>query len=224
MARPLEPVAARLPRGFVDRTKHLVGRTVSWNLDALGILWGTDKARGYHGYTRYYARHLRRRRRAVTCVLEIGIGGYDSCPGGNSLRMWRSYFPHATIYGLDLYEKRFEDAHRLVLLQGDQSDQNTLRRVVELYQPFDLVVDDGSHIKSDIIASFEALFPAVTPGGVYAIEDIDAVYPKSPDAGPYDVIDHVASPAKLLSDDLRLGRCAIAAVHSYPGLVLVEKR
>jgi predicted O-methyltransferase YrrM len=156
-------------------------------------------------------------------VLEIGIGGYNSCPGGNSLRMWRSYFPRATIYGLDLYEKRFEDAHRLVLLQGDQSDRNTLQRVVELCQPFDLVVDDGSHIRSDIIASFEALFPAVTPGGLYAIEDIEAVYPKSAGAEPYDVPDDLASPTKLLSDDLRLSRRAIAAVHSYPGLVLVEK-
>jgi hypothetical protein len=156
-------------------------------------------------------------------VLEIGIGGYNACPGGNSLRMWRSYFPRATIYGLDLYEKRFEDAHRLVLLQGDQSDRNTLRRVVELCQPFDLVVDDGSHVRSDIIASFEALFPAVAPRGIYAIEDIDAVYPTSAGAEAYEAPDDRASAARLLSDDLRLGRWPIASVYSYPGLLLVEK-
>jgi hypothetical protein len=137
--------------------------------------------------------------------------------------MWRSYFPRATIYGLDLYEKRFEDAHRLVLLQGDQSDRNTLRRVLELCQPFDLVVDDGSHVRSDIIASFDALFPAVAPGGFYAIEDIDAAYPKSAGAEPYDVPDDRASAAQLLSDDLRLGRWPITSVYSYPGLLLVEK-
>ena len=92
----------------MDRAKDRLGQAVSSNLNALGILWGTDKACGHHGYTSYYARHLRAKRRVITCVLEIGIGGYrDPSGGGNSLRMWRSYFPRATIYGLDLYAKRF---------------------------------------------------------------------------------------------------------------------
>ena len=224
MARPLQPVASRLPRPVVDRVKHRLGRTVCWHLDALGILWGTDKARGHHGYTRYYARHLRAPRRSIRCVLEIGVGGYgDPHDGGNSLRMWRNYFPRATIYGLDLYEKRFADGRRLVTLKGDQSDPETLRHVVELCAPFDLVVDDGSHIRSDVITSFEALFPAVKPGGLYAVEDLVAVYRPSHGGSPKSARESAADPAKLLLDDLNLDRRPVAAVHAYPGLVLVER-
>jgi hypothetical protein len=206
--------------------KRLVGRTVSWNLDALGILWDTDKApgTGRNGYTRYYARHLRAKRRAVGCVLEIGVGGYqDPSVGGASLRMWRSYFPRATVYGLDLYPKRFADNLRLVLIQGDQSDADTLRRLVELCPPFDLVVDDGSHIRSDIIASFEALFPAVKPGGFYAIEDLHAVYQPRRDGGPHASPDSAAEVAMPLLEDANLDRRPVAALHVYPGLVLLQK-
>jgi hypothetical protein len=217
-------VANRLPRALVDVTKDRLGRVVSPNLDALGILWATDKARGYHGYTTYYARHLRTNRREISCVLEIGVGGYrDPLGGGNSLRMWRNYFPRATIYGLDLYAKRLGDSRRLIALQGDQSDPATLQRVVELCPPFDLVIDDGSHVKSHIIASFEALFPVVKPGGLYAIEDLDAVYPLSHDAASETIADSVTMRARLLTDDLRLEQRPVAAVYPYPGLVLVEK-
>ena len=195
-----------------------------WHLDALGILWGTDKARGHHGYTTYYARHLRARRRSIRCVLEIGVGGYvDPHDGGNSLRMWRNYFPSATIYGLDLYEKRFADARRLITLQGDQSDPETLKHVVELCAPLDLVVDDGSHVRSDVIASFDALFPAVKPGGLYAVEDLVAVYPPSYGGSPKGGSESAAGLAKLLLDDLHLDQHPVAAVHAYPGLVLVER-
>jgi hypothetical protein len=83
--------------------------------------------------------------------------------------------------------------------------------VVELCPPFDLVVDDGSHVRSHIIASFEALFPAVNPGGLYTIEDLDAVYPRSLGRS-YDTAGSVASIAKSLSDDSNLDRRHLAAV------------
>lgn len=42
--------------------------------------------------------------------------------------------------------------------------------------PFDVVIDDGSHRCAHVIASFEALFPHVTPDGIYAIEDLQTSY------------------------------------------------
>jgi demethylmacrocin O-methyltransferase len=137
--------------------------------------------------------------------------------------MWRNYFPRATIYGLDLYAKRLADSRRLIALQGDQSDPATLQRVVERCPPFDLVIDDGSHIRSHIIASFEGLFPFVKPGGLYAIEDLDAVYPFSHGVTSGTTADTVRMRARLLIDDLTLDRRPVAAVYAYPGLVLVEK-
>ena len=49
--------------------------------------------------------------------------------------------------------------------QGDQSDPKFLERLARTYGPFDVVIDDGSHIGRHTIATFEGLWPAVRPGG-----------------------------------------------------------
>jgi hypothetical protein len=226
MPRSLERLTKRVPRATVNAVKYHVGRAVSWNLDALGILWGTDKARGHHGYTPYYARHLCAHRWSVRCVLEIGIGA-DSDPqaGGNSLRMWRSYFPRATIYGVDIYEKELALAGeaRIVTLQADQSDRKSLIRVAAACPPFDLVVDDGSHIGSHIVTSFDVLFSALKPGGFYVIEDLETAYLPSFGGGPPGTPGTAAALTKSLLDELNMSSRRVAAVHAYPGLVLIEK-
>jgi demethylmacrocin O-methyltransferase len=208
----------------VNGVKRVLARPVAWNLDALGVLWDTDKKRGAHGYTTNYTRHLGGRRRAVSCVLEIGIGGHeDPDAGGGSLRMWRSYFPNATVYGIDIYEKRVGGDSRIVVLQADQSDRESLERAVAGCLPFDLVVDDGSHVGSHIIISFEVLFPRVAPGGLYVIEDVATAYLPEFGGGPPGAPDTAAALTKSLVDDLNVGPRPIAAVHAYPGLVVVEK-
>jgi hypothetical protein len=225
VTRPLTRLASPVPRSAVNRIKHGLGLALAPNLDALALLWGTDKAPGYHAYTRHYARHLRDRRRSVRCVLEIGIGeGSDPQAGGNSLRMWRNYFPYATIYGIDLHEKRFGSEARIATLKADQSDPRALRLAVNQCPPFDLVIDDGSHVGSHIITAFEVLFPKVRLGGYYAIEDLETSYLPAYDGGPPGTINTAAALAKSLLDDVNVGPRPIAAVHAYPGLVLIEKR
>lgn len=56
----------------------------------------------------------------------------------------------------------------------DQADGSTLRSLVE--RDFDggqvdLIIDDASHVYDLTVASFEALFPYLAPGGWYVIED-----------------------------------------------------
>lgn len=224
MTRRLERFAKPLPRSAVNRIKHGLGLAVAPNLDALALLWGTDKALGHHGYTRHYARHLRRRRRSVECVLEIGIGDEaDPRAGGNSLRMWRNYFPHATIYGLDLYEKWLDTEARITALKADQSDPDALRLAVAGCPAFDLVVDDGSHVGSHVITTFDVLFPMLKPGGYYAIEDLETAYQEAYGGGRRGAPATAAALSKELLDDVNVGPRPIAAVHAYPGLVLVEK-
>ena len=224
MSRRLAPFAKPLPRSAVNSIKSGLGLAVASNLDALARLWGTDKAPGHHSYTQYYASHLRGRRRSDKCVLEIGIGNErDPQTGGNSLRMWRHYFPHAAIYGIDLYEKWFESESRITTLTADQSDPSALSRAVDGCPPFDLVVDDGSHVGSHVITTFDVLFPKVTPGGYYAIEDLETSYLPAYGGGPPGAANTAAALAKELIDDVNVGPQPIAAVHAYPGLVLVEK-
>ena len=77
------------------------------DLDALARLLGTDKSSYVHGYTRLYETHFASRRPTVRRLLEIGVGGinswhgYETTEGGQSLRMWRDYFPNAEIVGID---------------------------------------------------------------------------------------------------------------------------
>jgi predicted O-methyltransferase YrrM len=61
----------------------------------------------------------------------------------------------------------------------DQSDREALVALVDRARgdrPLDLVVDDASHLLDPTIASFDALFPRLRPGGVFVIEDWSADY------------------------------------------------
>jgi 8-demethyl-8-alpha-L-rhamnosyltetracenomycin-C 2'-O-methyltransferase len=137
--------------------------------------------------------------------------------------MWRNYFPRAAVYGIDLYEKYLDTEARITTLQADQSDPDALREAVNGCPPFDLVVDDGSHIGSHVITTFEVLFPMVKPGGYYAIEDLETSYLKAYGGGPPGAPNTAAALAKRLLDDVNVGTRPIAAMHAYPGLVLIEK-
>ena len=76
-------------------------------LAKLAIRHGSDKW-GAHSYTKHYEAHFLPYREEVLNILEIGVGGYgDPTVGGASLKMWRDYFPLATVYALDIADKRF---------------------------------------------------------------------------------------------------------------------
>lgn len=77
--------------------------------------------------------------------------------------------------------------HRFVHLGTSQCDGDKLTQIVlgELADELDLVVDDASHTYEETRASFEFLFPLLSPGGIYVIEDWSwAHHPdyQSPDA------------------------------------------
>lgn len=215
-----------LSRSIGHRLGRRLAPPVAGNLDALAVLYGTDKALGRHGYTPYYARHLDQRRHTVRQVLEIGIGGKpydDPYSGGSSLRMWRSFFPNATVYGLDIHKKILENEPRIVVLQGDQSDPDSLERAVASCPAFDLIVDDGSHIASHITTAFNVLFPKLRAGGIYAIEDLHTAYWRGYGGGSPGTAGTGVALAKDLLDDVNIGPRPVAAIHAYWGIVFVEK-
>jgi hypothetical protein len=136
----------------------------------------TDKEAS-HFYAAAYDHHFGHLRHRPIKLLEIGIGGYaDPNAGGASLRMWEEYFPQAEITGLDLYAKTGVSGERIRVLKGDQSDPALLAEIGRLYGPFDLIVDDGSHMCAHVIASFRGLFPYLADEGIYAIEDLQTSY------------------------------------------------
>ena len=108
-------------------------------------------------------------------MLEIGVFR------GGSLLLWKEWFhPESIIVGLDIDPDcmQHERAEQGIYVRiGDQSDPRFLARVVEEFGPFDLILDDGGHTTTQMIASFNALFRrGLADGGRYMVEDTHTNY------------------------------------------------
>jgi hypothetical protein len=146
------------------------------NLNKLGEIYGTDKV-GVHFYTPHYMTHLKRFRLKKINLLEIGVGGYENpLNGGNSLRMWKKYFPFGRIFSLDIYDKSPHQENRIKIFKGSQVDKEFLNEVSDYIGGIDIIIDDGSHINEHVIETFNVLFPKLTDGGIYIIEDSQTSY------------------------------------------------
>jgi len=145
-------------------------------LTRLAITHGTDKF-GYHDYTPNYHTLFEHLKDAPIRLLEIGVGGYqDADRGGESLEVWRDYFPNGHITGLDIQKKELDLGARVTILQGSQVDPEFLARTVSDHGPFDIIIDDGSHQNEHVVTSFGLLFPTLAAGGIYVAEDVQTSF------------------------------------------------
>jgi Methyltransferase domain len=146
-------------------------------------LYGTALEKKHAIYTNEYDRLFSPIRSQPIRLLEIGVHT------GASMRMWKEYFPIATIVGIDQAEKPadFPNEKRFKFVQGDQANPAVLDLAVSLAgDEFDVIIDDGSHVGCHTALTFAYLFPRLKPGGIYIIEDIGtAFYPESYDGAPY---------------------------------------
>lgn len=108
----------------------------------------------------------------------------------------------------------------------DQADASALRRLAtEHGGDLDLVVDDCSHLMKPTIASFEALFPLVRPGGIYVVEDWAWAHQpefQSPDH-PWGLNAALAPILQLLGGVLGSRPDVISRMHVYPDMIAVER-
>jgi hypothetical protein len=115
-------------------------------------------------------------RAAPLRILEIGIWQ------GASMQLWRSYFenPDTIIVGIDILPEcsRFDSSATGIHVRiGSQDDPVFLKKVVDEFGPFDLIIDDGSHHSSHIISSFNHLYAdGLKESGIYFVEDLHANY------------------------------------------------
>jgi hypothetical protein len=145
-------------------------------LTRIAIRHGTDKW-GSHFYTPVYHQLFAHLRDKPVRLLEIGIGGYQFARlGGASLAMWADYFPHGQILGIDVFAKTLDLDPRVTVRQGSQDDAAFLTRMSAEHGPFDIVIDDGSHVPAHVTASFNILFPLLADGGLYVIEDVQSTF------------------------------------------------
>ena len=136
-------------------------------LEVIADSHDTDKNSGAHDYTQLYSQYFDPIRYSARAIVEIGVWR------GESLRMWREYFPDALVFGIDIdSECVAHRGDRIGVYTGSQSDVDfLLATITEIGRELDVVIDDGSHLATDYRVSFETLFPLVRSGGWYVIED-----------------------------------------------------
>lgn len=208
------------------------------DLGSLSVRYGSDKWASFHWYTPHYEHHFAALRDEPVRVLEIGIGGYEDDLGGSSLAMWKRYFHRGMIFGLDIFDKSALNESRLIALVGDQGDSDTLAGLAKEHGPFDIIIDDGSHVNEHVHTSFHTLFPHLRSGGCYVIEDLQTAYfPGFGGSSGSTAESHTSiGLIKQLLDDLHyrehaqqpngqpsITQSAVTGIHVYHNIVFIEK-
>jgi hypothetical protein len=126
----------------------------------------------WHHYIPLYERYLSSFRGQKVRFLEIGVSQ------GGSLEMWRKYFGEdAVIFGIDInpHCAKLNDAAGQVRI-GSQDDPDFLASVIKEMGGVDIVLDDGSHHMDHLPVTLNYLFPCLSNGGIYMIEDLHTAY------------------------------------------------
>jgi len=144
------------------------------------------KRRGYtHDYASVYDLLFSQGRNNIEHLLECGIATLDRRNNmnpkdseedslGPSLRMWREYFPNATITGIDIDAHCLFTDERIETYQCDQTDPQSIKRFLDQIpdRKFDIVIDDGLHEYHAGISLFENVIDRLSDYGIYVIEDV----------------------------------------------------
>lgn len=90
---------------------------------------------------------------------------------GSSLYMWSELWPEAQITGIDIRPDVLINERNIRSFCMDQFSQTDMQKLAAM-GPYDLIIDDGSHKIEHQIFSAQQLLPALTPDGIYVIEDV----------------------------------------------------
>ena len=147
-----------------------------------------------HGYHKFYEKYLNKIKDKNFNLLEIGT--YK----GASIASFYFYFKKANIFGIDKSLKFQFKSSRVKFFHCDTTKEKDLKKF-EIFLKnnnckfFDLIIDDGSHLLSDIKKNFLFFFEYLNPGGYYVIEDYN--HPKY-----YEYANDIQNNEQLISDFL----------------------
>lgn len=116
---------------------------------------------------------------------------------------------------------------------GSQVDEAFLCSVIEEMGGVDIVLDDGSHRMEHISATLNLLFPKISDGGIYFIEDLHTAYWSS-FGGGYRSDSNFFNELREVIDDMHnsyhqkgLKKSRISescrAIHIHDSIVVIEK-
>lgn len=169
----------------------------------------------------------------VSCLLELGIWY------GGSVAFWNEFLQPHTHLGVDITDgpnspqlQHYISSRQMLsnirmYWATDQADRSRLHTILleNDVTSLDLVIDDASHRYSLTRDSFLALFPLVSPGGLYIIEDWSWAYHsmfKGKDPKERSPADLIVEMGELLASRERSAG-VIASMSMYSSFVAIER-
>jgi len=124
------------------------GRNLQSPRGALGASSSDKEQAGAHRYGKFYddlfdIQFLKKKRKLS--VLEIGVSAY----GSGSLAAWQSLECVERVVGIDVTEYRGTLNEKSTFYQLDGYARKTIDFLKEKSEPFDIIIDDGSHKTQD---------------------------------------------------------------------------
>ena len=164
-------------------------------LNVLADKYGTDKGEvssesnpyywPSHSYTDFYSLIFGLRRNDVKSVVECGLGNFNTTLAasmdarggpGASLKMWRDYFPAASIIGCDIDSSILFSEQRIKTFYCDQTSAESIKKFLQNAEiasgSVDVIIDDGLHEFDAGVCFFENMIRCLSSDGVYIIEDV----------------------------------------------------
>ena len=136
-----------------------------------------------HSYYLFYNDFFLKKRNEISLLFELGIGssnmniksnmrGYNK--PGNSLRVFKEFFPNAHIYGGDIDKNILFTEKRIKTFYVDSLNQQAIGNLWKSIKidKFDIIIDDGLHTYESNINFFLHSYKKLKSQGYYIIEDI----------------------------------------------------
>lgn len=178
-------------------------------------------------YFEIYDQHLNQLKNKPIILLEIGVSQ------GGSLQLWKKYLgEQSKIYGIDINKSSKFSEPQIEVFIGDQTDTMFLNHVIKNIGKPNIIIDDGSHIQSHVIKTFDFLFPQLADNGIYIIEDCHTSYWPRFEGGVNSHLNVVDILSRTVHDvntkwynEPRTPKIKqLNSIHFYDSVIVLEKR
>ncbi len=116
----------------------------------------------------------KKRLKSDLSLLEIGV------QNGGSLQTWATFFPKIKrLIGCDINpncSKLIYESKKINIVIGNIIFKKTINKILKIENQFDIIIDDGSHLSSDIIITFLNFFKFIKEDGIFVVEDLHCSY------------------------------------------------
>ena len=122
-----------------------------------------------HNYAKFYDEYFFEKKNKELNILEIG-SFY-----GNAAAALYFYFKNAKIYSADIFPDLFSyTSDRINNFYVDSSSEISIsENILKKDKKFEIIIEDACHAYKDQIISLFMLFPILSSGGIFIIEELD---------------------------------------------------